>query len=141
MTSQILNKKVAISLMLSILFYILQPIILPKSSIFTADAQSMDIATIFSPPLGFRDGIKYGIRITYDSNNNLIENTDYGIQNPDLSHFSNCFNLNLRELLHAGEDWYRIDRNSTSGAEVTAVANGVVYDYTRPGVIQVKRLL
>lgn len=33
-------------------------------------------------------------------------------------------------MLHAGEDWYRIDRNSTSGAEVTAIANGVVYDYT-----------
>lgn len=61
MTSQILKRNTAISLMLMILLYCLQPIFLPKTSILSADAQSMDVAAIFSAPLGFRDGVRYGI--------------------------------------------------------------------------------
>lgn len=85
-------------------------------------------AIIFSPPLGYGDSARYGPRITFDNAGTLIETTDYGIQNPDLSHFSPCFNLNMNELLHAGEDWYRMDGQSTEGATVTAVADGTIYD-------------
>lgn len=104
------------------------------------------IVTIFSPPLGFRDGIRYAPRFTRDNSGNLIENTDYGITNPDLSHFSNCFGTNMSNLYHAGQDLYRADRQSTSGAEVTAVADGIVSDYSVSGnypgkAIVIKHLL
>jgi murein DD-endopeptidase MepM/ murein hydrolase activator NlpD len=87
-----------------------------------------DISEIFSPPLGYSDTLKYGPRFTYNNGGSLIENTDYGIQNPDLNGSSTCFNTYKRLLLHAGEDWYREDGQSTAGAEVTAVANGTVYN-------------
>jgi murein DD-endopeptidase MepM/ murein hydrolase activator NlpD len=89
-------------------------------------------ADIFSPPLGFSDNLHYGPRIAYDNSGLLIENTDYGNQNPDLSGYSTCFDKEMRLLLHAGEDWYRKDGQSTSGAIVTAIANGLVYN-VNPG--------
>jgi len=88
-----------------------------------------DDATIFSPPLGYHNGIKYGPRYTYDNGGALIENTDYGVTNPDLSHYSDCFAIEMRYLIHAGEDWYRPDRSPANSDEVTAVADGIVYDY------------
>ena len=94
-----------------------------KGSSLSANYQQ-SIATIFSPPLGFRNGIRYSPRFTRDNNGNLIENTDYGIKNPDLSHFSNCFNNPMSNLYHAGQDLYRSNGESTFGDEVTAVAGG-----------------
>ncbi len=91
------------------------------------------VVTLFSSPLGFRDGIQYAPRFTRDNNGNLIENTDYGITNPDLSHFSPCFSTNMSNLYHAGQDLYRADGQSTAGAEVTAVADGIVSDYSPSG--------
>lgn len=82
----------------------------------------------FSPPLGYHSGIKYSPRYTYDGGT-LIENTDYGIQNPDLKYSSACFSIEMRLLLHAGEDLYRVDGSPANGDEVTAVADGTVYDY------------
>jgi hypothetical protein len=92
-------------------------------------ASPLSDAAIFSPPLGYRNGIGYGPRYTYDNGGALIENTDYGVQNPDLSHYSNCFAIDMRYLLHAGEDWYRLDGSAANGDEVTAIADGTVYDY------------
>jgi len=90
-----------------------------------AQAQAAAVADVFSPPLSFRDGLSYEPRITYNNEGQLIENTDYGIKNPDLQG-DTCFRVNFDQIYHAGEDWYRADGNSTAGAEVTAVANGTV---------------
>ena len=92
-------------------------------------SQPVLTASIFSPPLGYNDRKEYGPRFTYNNFGVLIENTDYGIQNPDLNGYSSCFQMEMRYLLHAGEDWYRSDGESTSLAEGTAVADGVVTDY------------
>lgn len=88
-----------------------------------AESQSPPVARLFSPPLGYRDGVEYGPRVTYDNGGTLIENTDYGIKNPDLQG-NTCFGIDFSQLFHAGEDWHREDGNSTQGAEVTAVADG-----------------
>ena|GEM_PF-2523129 len=87
---------------------------------------TLPVADLFSPPLGFRDGLSYAPRIEY-AGNDLIENTDYGVMNPDLVG-STCFGRPWETIYHAGEDLYRADGESTAGAEVTAVADGrVVY--------------
>jgi murein DD-endopeptidase MepM/ murein hydrolase activator NlpD len=96
------------------------------SSLVSENQQS--IANSFSPPLGFRDGVTYAPRYTRDANGALIENTDYGIKNPDLSRFSNCFGTPMSNLYHAGQDLYRVDHQSTYGAEVTSVADGTVFN-------------
>lgn len=49
-----------------------------------AQAQAAPVADVFSPPLGFRDGLSYEPRIMYNNEGQLIENTDYGVKNPDL---------------------------------------------------------
>ncbi len=58
-------------------------------------------------------------------NNVVIESTHYGIMNPDLPG-GTCFGQPWTQIYHAGEDLYRYDGSSTSGALVTAVANGRV---------------
>lgn len=87
-------------------------------------AQSPAIASLFSPPLGYRDGLSYGPRINY-SNGQIVENTDYGVVNPDMQG-NTCFNQDWGTIYHAGEDIYRTDGQSTANAEVTAVADGIV---------------
>ena len=61
MRSLLWIRKLSISLILVILLFSFQPLFLPKTSYFTTDAQAMDVATMFSGPLGFRDGMKSGI--------------------------------------------------------------------------------
>lgn len=90
-----------------------------------AQAQAYPLADTFSPPLGFNDGQSYQPRLTYNNEGQLIENTDYGVKNPDLQGVT-CFGIEFSQIYHAGEDWYRQDGSSTAGAEVTAVANGQV---------------
>ncbi|MDH4136816.1 MAG: M23 family metallopeptidase [Anaerolineae bacterium] len=86
----------------------------------------LPVAEVFSPPLGYRDGLSYAPRITYVSGE-LMQNTDYGIMNPELEGIT-CFGIPWQKIYHAGEDLYREDSESTEGAEVTAVADGrVVY--------------
>jgi murein DD-endopeptidase MepM/ murein hydrolase activator NlpD len=88
-------------------------------------AQTEPVADEFSLPLGFRDGLSYEPRITHNSEGQLIENTDYGVKNPDLQG-NTCFGVSFDQIYHAGEDWYRADGSNTARAEVTAVANGQV---------------
>ena len=84
------------------------------------------LADAFGRPLGFRDGLLYAPRLTYIGGI-LIENTSYGVNNPDLLGIK-CFGQHWDSLYHAGEDLYRADGSSTVGAEVTAIAAGrVVY--------------
>jgi murein DD-endopeptidase MepM/ murein hydrolase activator NlpD len=90
------------------------------------EEESLPVAEVFSPPLGYRDGLSYALRITY-ANGKLVQNTDYGIMNPELEG-TTCFGIAWQKIYHAGEDLYREDSESTEGAEVTAVADGrVVY--------------
>jgi len=125
--TQKLWKHLPLKIMLVALVIVLLPLlstfVLPPAQI--VEAQSPPVARLFSPPLGYRDGLKYGPRITYDNGGILIENTDYGVKNPDLQG-NTCFGVDFSQLFHAGEDWYREDGNSTQGAEVTAVADGKV---------------
>jgi murein DD-endopeptidase MepM/ murein hydrolase activator NlpD len=97
--------------------------LLPFSSV--VQAQTAPLADVFSPPLGFQDGVSYQPRITYNNEGQLIETTDYGVTNPDLQG-DTCFGISFEQIYHAGEDWYRADGESTAGAEVTAVAAGRV---------------
>jgi murein DD-endopeptidase MepM/ murein hydrolase activator NlpD len=100
-----------------------------------ARAQTVPIAREFSLPLGYEDGISYGPRINYRGEL-LIEDSEYGVKNPDMQGIT-CFGLDWWQLYHAGEDWYREDGESTSQAEVTAVADGKVryISYDFPGAV------
>jgi len=105
-------------------------LLLPSSpsvaSAETAAEEPLPMAEVFSPPLGYRDSLSYAPRITY-VDGKLIQNTDYGIMNPELVG-TTCFDIAWHKIYHAGEDLYREDTESTAGAEVTAVADGrVVY--------------
>jgi murein DD-endopeptidase MepM/ murein hydrolase activator NlpD len=105
----------------------------------SARAQTVPIARQFSLPLGYRDGVSYGPHINF-RNGKLIEDTEYGVKNPDMQGIT-CFGLDWWKLYHAGEDWYREDGKSTSQAEVTAVADGIVkyISYNFPGAVIIIR--
>lgn len=85
--------------------------------------------------------------MTFDIYGQLIETTKYGVKNPDLLGYSNCFGANLKDLYHAGEDLYNSTINqdtghywSTEGEIVRAVADGTVIfaaDQNYPGAIVV----
>jgi hypothetical protein len=85
-----------------------------------------------SPPLGYSDGQHYAPRVERNAAGALLEDTSYGVQNPDLAG-STCFGQPWEILYHAGQDLYRADGSSTAGAEVTAVAGGRVA-YANPNL-------
>lgn len=91
----------------------------------------------FGPPLGAKNGLTYAPRMLKDGGK-LIEDTGYDVQNPDLKG-GTCFGVAWEKLWHAGQDLYRTDGKSTAGAEVTAVADGVVAyanpDLNYPGLV------
>jgi hypothetical protein len=98
----------------------------PSAAFVETEEELLPVAEVFSPPLGYRDGLSYAPRITY-VDGKLIQNTDYGIMNPELVG-TTCFGIAWHKIYHAGEDLYREDAESTEGAEATAVADGrVVY--------------
>lgn len=101
----------------------------------SARAQTVPLAQKFVLPLGLQDGVSYGPRIKY-RNEQLIEDTEYGVKNPDMQG-GTCFGMDWGQLYHAGEDWYRKDGLSTSQAEVTAAARGIVMyiSYDFPGAV------
>jgi len=99
--------------------------------------QTPPVASMFSQPLGLTNGVIYQPRVTPDNLGNIIENTDYGVKNPDLKNSSQgnitCFGFDWRDLYHAGEDLYHPDRNiDTVGTDVFAVADGIVKDVSAP---------
>ena len=62
----------------------------------------------------------------------VLENTDYGVRNPDLVHTDatdrmGCFEVGSHRLYHAGVDLYYPNGN-TANAVVKAVSNGTVLD-------------
>jgi murein DD-endopeptidase MepM/ murein hydrolase activator NlpD len=97
--------------------------------------QTQSVASVFSPPLGYQSGTTFAPRQTYDTNSALlIEDTEYGVKNPDLNNPSTCFGFDWRDLYHAGEDLYNDDNPSATveGEIVSAVANGTVSDISDP---------
>jgi hypothetical protein len=98
---------------------------------------------VFSDPFGYLGDSPYKPRITI-MYGLLIEDTSFGIKNPDLNKPSSCFGVPWDQLWHAGEDLYdsRIttSQGTTSGAEVVAIADGIVKfanDVTWPGSVVV----
>jgi hypothetical protein len=91
----------------------------------------------FGPPLGAQDGVAYAPRVLKDGGR-LIEDTSYDVKNPDLKG-NTCFGVAWEKLWHAGQDLYRTDGKSTAGAEVAAVADGIVAyanpDLNYPGLV------
>jgi murein DD-endopeptidase MepM/ murein hydrolase activator NlpD len=80
-------------------------------------------------------------RITHDSSNNTIEDTSYGIRNPDMGG-STCFGVDWSKIYHAGEDLYAGQANSptsTQNADVRSIADGVVKfapsSFNYPGLV------
>lgn len=108
---------------------------------FSSGSTQAQSLTAFDFPL--RDGAyKYGPILQYYGDPPVIvEDTRYGIKNPDLGSAIKCFGQPWNQLYHAGEDWYRFDKNTgqmldTAGTEVKAVGDGkVVYksDNIYPG--------
>lgn len=86
----------------------------------------------FIPPLGFWDGEAYGPHVQLDDRGNVIEDTRYGKQNPDMIG-QTCFGVSWEKVYHSGEDLYRLDGSSTAGADVTAVGDGTVV-YANPNL-------
>lgn len=113
------------------------------STLSSASAQvSPQPADSWIFPLG-NDGYTYAIRQNAKYGTR-VENTDYAIRNLDLilggADRITCFDLGGHRLYHAGVDLYRLG-SSAEGAQVKAVANGVVThvgtDY--PGLVIVLR--
>jgi murein DD-endopeptidase MepM/ murein hydrolase activator NlpD len=110
--------------LVGILFMLLLLSSLPSAASVETEEEPLPVAEVFSPPLGYRDGLSYAPRITY-IDGKLIQNTDYGVMNPELVG-TTCFGVAWQKIYHAGEDLYREDAKSTEGAEITAVADGKV---------------
>jgi len=131
-----LKQKARILLIMFFPFLIVGLFIKKPSNVFAQStlgvlrSKSLNITSIdvvFYDPFGYLGVSQYQPRITYDNYGNLIENTDYGVKNPDLGTGITCFDQPFDQLRHAGEDLYYKDRNiSTAGSAVTAVAPGFV---------------
>ncbi len=84
---------------------------------------------LFSDPFGvMMPHSRYQPRITRNGSGALIEDTSYGVLNPDMAG-STCFGVDWSRIYHAGEDLYAGPAGSsvsTENAEVRAVADGVV---------------
>jgi murein DD-endopeptidase MepM/ murein hydrolase activator NlpD len=98
-------------------------------------SQSADSGSTFYHDLVFGDPFGtlvphsvYRPRITHDSSGNVIEDTSYGVRNPDMGG-GTCFGVDWSQIFHAGEDLYAGQADSsasTQNAEVRAVADGMV---------------
>ena len=84
---------------------------------------------LFSDPFGVMlPHTRYQPRVTRDGAGNVIEDTSYGVRNPDMVG-ATCFGVDWSRIFHAGEDLYAGQVGSsasTENAEVRAVADGVV---------------
>jgi hypothetical protein len=110
-----------------VIILVFLPLLFLSSS--ETEARSLAVAAGFDPPLKGQDGVSYGPRVTINNHGRIVENTHYGVKNPDLILPSKCFWRDASELYHAGEDWYRQDGQGTAGATVTAIADGIVFDF------------
>ena len=92
-----------------------------------ADARYNDLV-VWDPFGKIYPHTAFAPRITRDSSGKIIEDTSYGVRNPDMSG-GTCFGVDWSKIYHAGEDLYAGPANSsksTQNAEVRAIADGVV---------------
>jgi murein DD-endopeptidase MepM/ murein hydrolase activator NlpD len=97
--------------------------------------QAQSPATSFDFPFG-DETYDYGpILWYYGDLSTIVEDTRYGIKNPDLGIETTCFGQPWHNVYHAGEDWYRFDKNTGrlldtaepgNKAIVKSVGNGIV---------------
>ncbi len=84
---------------------------------------------LFADPFGVMlPHTSYQPRITRDGSGNVIEDTSYGVLNPDMGG-GTCFGVDWSRIFHAGEDLYAGPADSTVSTQdvkVRAVADGVV---------------
>lgn len=90
------------------------------------------VAAAFGYPLRDADGVRYGVPEGYIENRTHMEHLGYAVRNLDQWRIK-CFDVDWSRMLHAGEDWYRLDLANTAGAPVYAVADGVVVQHN-PGL-------
>lgn len=99
----------------------------------------LSIDRLFCDPFGYIGQSIYKPRLVRDIYGNIVENTDYDVNNPDLSNPSSCFGIPMNQLWHAGEDLYDSTGASTQNALVKAVADGYVLfaptSFNYPGLV------
>ena len=88
------------------------------------------VAAAFGYPLRDADGVRYGVPEGYIENRTHMEHLGYAVRNLDQWRIK-CFDVDWSRMLHAGEDWYRLDLANTAGAQVYAVADGVVVQHNQ----------
>lgn len=108
-------------------FRVLAQPLRPKSIVVQpASAQAEPpVATVFTYPMRAAAGVAYGIPTGIVISNTHMEWLGYAIRNLDQWRVK-CYGVDWSRMLHAGEDWYRLDGANTAGAPVYAVADGVV---------------
>ena len=90
------------------------------------------VATVFTYPMRSAAGVAYGIPTGIVISDTHMEWLGYAIRNLDQWRIK-CYGVDWSRMLHAGEDWYRLDGANTAGAPVYAVADGVVARHN-PGI-------
>lgn len=90
------------------------------------------VATVFTYPMHSAAGVVYGIPTGIVISDTHMEWLGYAIRNLDQWRVK-CYGVDWSRMLHAGEDWYRLDGANTAGAPVYAVADGVVAKHN-PGI-------
>ena len=86
------------------------------------------IAAAFTYPMRDADGVRYGVPAGWTQNRTHMEHLGYAVRNLDQWRIK-CYGVDWSRMLHAGEDWYRMDGANTAGAPVYAVADGVVVQH------------
>jgi len=90
------------------------------------------IAAQFTYPMRDADGVRYGVPVGWTQHRTQMEHLGYAVRNLDQWRIK-CYAVDWSRMLHAGEDWYRLDGANTAGAPVYAVADGVVVQHN-PGL-------
>ncbi|MCS7060054.1 MAG: peptidoglycan DD-metalloendopeptidase family protein [Anaerolineae bacterium] len=91
----------------------------------TAVEAEPPVATVFTYPMRSAAGVAYGIPVGIVISDTHMEWLGYAIRNLDQWRIK-CYGVDWSRMIHAGEDWYRLDGANTAGAPVYAVADGVV---------------
>ncbi|MCX6018686.1 MAG: M23 family metallopeptidase [Chloroflexi bacterium] len=92
-----------------------------------AAVEDASVTAAFEFPMRDAAGANYGVPEGRIEQSVRMEQLGYGTRNLDQWRIK-CFDVDWSRMLHAGEDWYRLDTamTNTAGAPVYAVADGVV---------------
>jgi hypothetical protein len=108
-------------------FRVLQQPLRPKQMIIQPMAPAADpaVASVFTYPMHFANGVNYGVPERVVNDNTHMEWLGYAIRNLDQWGIK-CYGVDWARMIHTAEDWYRLDGADTTGSPVYAVADGVV---------------